>query len=316
MRGLIEDDEVTMWTDAAVDPTRLPAIAELPGVRCAIGTPPPGAAVLAWGASESLTGMVAVCETAITRAIDPALRVALAQPPPSVAVAVAVNDRRLAVRIAREHGCLPAGVAVLVDGDDADAVTAAAAAASPTGEWIAKAVLTSAGRDRVRGGSPMDVATRTRLARLGPVVVEPWLARTLDLGITGAIDGAGGVTVLAPHTLIADPRGGFRGIELAPPALPAHDLARLHDVARAVGRAIAGLGHRGVYTVDGFVHGDAQLRPLVEINARLSFGVVARALCARLGRTRFGVGTEVPPGAVLLVSSTSSDPSAAWVCDR
>jgi hypothetical protein len=314
MRGLIDADEVTMWTDVPVEPARIPAIPGLPAVRLAVGTPPADVPVLAWGASARLAGRPAVPDLAITTALAPALRAALALPSPSVAIARAVNDRRLAARLGRELGCSAAHVVLTIE--DAIDACAAAAAESTTRAWVAKAALTSAGRDRVRGGVPIEPPTRTRLARLirahGAVVIEPWLARRRDLAITGAIDAAGEVAVLEPHELFTDATGGFRGIAIDAPWVTPHDRDRLREVAVVVGRAIAAQGHRGPYTIDALVHvaqdGLDRLHPLVEVNARLSFGVVARALCARLGAARFGVGAEPPPGATILVS-----PAAAWV---
>jgi hypothetical protein len=303
IRALVDDD-VTIWTDAAVDPARLTPV--LPPPALATGAPPRGVPVLAWGASRALADPR---PPAITRGLPEALRAALALPPPSVDVARRANDRRTALALD------PLAGAAAVDDPAALApALAAAAAASPTGAWVAKAVLTSAGRDRVRDDA---AAATALLARHGAIVVEPWLDRVHDLAITGAIDAAGAVTVLAPHRLITDGRGGFRGIDLAAPDLTATEHAHLADRARAAGAALAALGHRGPYTVDAFVHATAgarALRPIVEINARLSFGIVARALAARLGTTRLGVGdpATMPAGATVLVAPTADDPSAAW----
>jgi hypothetical protein len=321
MRAVVDADAVTVWTPVAVDPARIPAVDGLPRVALAVGAPPPGAAVLAWGATALTADARAPDPAAITAALDPIVRRALAQPTPAVEVARAVNDRRLAASIGAAVDAEPAHLLATDDDAEVDRVVAAAAAASPTATWVAKLPLTSAGRDRMRAGIPLDTDARRRLAALraeagGALTVEPWLDRRRDLGITGAIDARGDVGVLAPHDLVTDRHGGFRGIDVAPAPLDAAHRDRLVAVATTVGRELAARGHRGVYTVDALIHhraGADELHPLVEINARLSFGVVARALAARLGRGRFRVGATAPPGALVLVAPTAADPSAAWL---
>ena len=320
MRVLIDAERVRVWTPVVVDPRRAPPIAGLPDVELALGSPPDAATVLAWGASRALDATRPPPLEAITGALDPAVRAALAIPPPPVDVARRVNDRRFAVSIAMQARCALDGSSVVTTPDLLARATALAAAASPTGQWVAKAVLTAAGRDRVRGAAALDDLTRPKLERLlvrhGAVVIEPWLERVLDLGVTGAVgaDADARVTVLAPHRLSTAPAGGFRGIELDAP-LDDADRARLIDIATGVGLALAAARYRGVYTVDAFVHlrdGKATLRPLVEINARLSFGVIARAACARLGGTRLVVADE-QPGATALVLPGPDDPIGLWV---
>ena len=66
----------------------------------------------------------------------------------------------------------------------------------------------------------------------------------------------------------------------------------------------------GPFAIDGFVYWDGarRLRPLVEINARHTFGHVARALgCGRLGFT------PAPAGATVLVAPIDGDPTTAWI---
>ena len=64
----------------------------------------------------------------------------------------------------------------------------------------------------------------------------------------------------------------------------------LHEAARRVAEALAGTGYRGPFGIDAYVHrnreGREALHPLGEINARLAFGHVARALAERLAPGR------------------------------
>jgi hypothetical protein len=306
MRALVDADEVTVWTPVAIDPGRIPPIAGLPRVRLAAGAPPAGATGLAWGATD--VDLAPPPAGAITSSLDASVRRALAAHAASVDVARVVNDRRLARRF---DDPLAGGVMTAID----DAVLADAAAASPTSTWLAKATLTAAGRARVRGTLPVPAAIRTRLDRLlaaGPVVVEPWLDRTHELGVIVAVPPGGGETAFAPHTLLSDTHGTFRGIDLAPPPLSSSEIDRLRTAATAVHGALAARQYRGPAAFDAFRH-TRGLRPVVEINARLTFGLVARALFARLSRTSFRVGTDPPPDALLLVAPAPDDPSAAWL---
>lgn len=315
MRGLIEADEVTVFTPVPVDAARIPDVPGLPRVRLAVGIPAPATVGLAWGATNAVT-LTPPPVDAITAALPEPVRHALAVPLVSVDVARAVNDRRLAIRLDRTWALTWAG-----RDESLEPLLERAAAISPTSTWIAKAPLTSAGRDRVRGTLPVTPDIRTRLDRLlaehGVLVIEPWLDRRADFGTPIAIDADGTITALDPHGLVVDAHGGFRGIDLASPLDRLRGLM-LHAVLEKMAQQIVNSGYRGVATVDSFTHvdrdGREQLRFVVEINARLSFGIVARALCARLGRTSLRVGTDAPPpDALVLVAPTASDPSAAWL---
>lgn len=216
----------------------------------------------------------------------------------------AANDRRLALAVAALPG--------------ARTITRVDELAVP-GPWVAKAPWTAAGRDRCRGAGPPTAAQRARLGRLlaacGALVVEPWCERVLDLGVCATVARDGTVTADPPHQLGVDARGGFAGIDLAPPALTdgeAHELAAAVDAA---GAAIAGAGYAGPFTVDGFVFRDGPARRLhapCEINARRSFGAIARAYAARTGATRLGLTGAPPPGATVLIAP-GDDHVTAWI---
>lgn len=204
--------------------------------------------------------------------------------------AKAANDRRLAVAVQRALGIDHAEVIIDVEALD-----------DRRGRWVAKAPWTAAGRDRIHGDGPPRADQRTYaerlLARHGALVVEPWLDRQFDLGVCGHI-AAGSVIVEVPHTLLCDARGAFFGIDLTPPPLSGEHRLQLDRAIEASGRALAGVGYDGPFTVDAFVSGAGVLHVPCEINARYSFGHVARGLRA----TRLGFGPP-PPGAVVMVES-------------
>jgi len=234
----------------------------------------------------------------------------------SVEVARACNDRRLAAVFGdRDDAVVVESVATL------EAMLPAIVGASATGGWVAKATICAAGRDRVRRtGAAIDDATRIRLQRLmarsGALVLEPWRDRVLDLGQPGIVEDDGAVTLVAPHRLHVDPGGGFAGVTIGPdPEVEPH-AEPLALAARAVGDAIARRGHRGPFVVDAFVHRDRgghRLRAVVEINARLTFGWIARAWASQLGDGTLMLGRGAPPvGATALLLPGGADDTSAW----
>ncbi len=182
--------------------------------------------------------------------------------------------------------------------------------------WVAKAVWSAAGRDRCRGNGEPNVEQRTRLTRLlagGALVVEPWCERILDLGVCATLDSSGAAAAQAPHGVIVDARGGFLGIDLAAPALePAERAALEQSVARA-GEVLHGAGYAGPFTVDAFVHATPEGRALhvCEVNARYTFGWIARAFARRSGCTRLGFGS--PPERATILIEDREDHITAWI---
>lgn len=272
--------DVEVWAPAAIDAARL---REVPGWRppaMRAGTPPRADA--AWA--------------------DP--------------LAKAVNDRRLALEVAAARGAALPGSKTIASADEIDL----------PGPWVCKAPWTSAGRDRCRGEGPPTLEQRTRLGRLlaayGELVLEPWCDRIADVGVCARVVPGGAVRLEPPHSLLVDPRGGFLGIDLAAPALTSAESAQLSDLVTAAGAALAARGYAGPFAVDAFAYRDPgtatgtatgparRFHPLCEINARLTFGWIARALAARLGTTKLGFARP-PDGALVLISDTG-DGITAW----
>jgi hypothetical protein len=229
--------------------------------------------------------------------------------------AKAANDRRLALALSEQLGTALPGARAIHSLAELDAHLAA----TGTARWVCKAPWTAAGRDRAHGeGTNVSGELRVYLGRLierfGAVLFEPWLDRVLDLGVCARVHPDGRISAEAPHTLLSDARGAFLGIDLAEPALTAGDRRLLAQAVDAAGRALAGLGYLGPFTVDAFVYrdGDAHvLHPVCELNARYTFGHIARALAARLGTRVLGFGAP-PAGARVLVTPSADDPVAAW----
>ena len=269
-----------LWVPARVDPGRL--LAHPPWTPPTLRTtePPPRVFDRAWA--------------------DPAARVA--------------NDRSRTLAIAQALGVALPGACVVASLAELDARVAGFA----DRPWVCKARWTAAGRDRAHGtGATIAGELRVRLGRMferfGPLVFEPWLDRVADLGVCGEIDATGAITVAEPHRLRTDPRGGFLGIELAPAVDRAIALP-LQATARAAAAMLAEqTGYRGAFAIDAFVYrgdGARHLHPLCELNARYTFGWIARALARRLGIQRLGFDPP-PPGATVLIAP-GDDRVTAW----
>lgn len=276
--GEDRDGPHQIWLPAPVDPQRLLAHPDWTPPAVRVG-PPPSRFELAWA--------------------EPA--------------ADAANDRSRTLAIAQALGVGLPGACVVGSLADLDARLAGFA----DRPWVCKARWTAAGRDRARGAGAATGEPRTRLARMlerfGPLVLEPWLDRVDDLGVCGEITAGGDVVVAEPHRLRSDPRGGFLGIEVAPPVDRAI-AERLHEVARAAAGLLATrTGYRGPFAIDAFVYRDRSalhLHPLCELNARYTFGWIARALARRLGIRRLGFDAP-PPGATVLIAP-AADRVTAW----
>ena len=199
------------------------------------------------------------------------------------------NDRRFALELSRRFGCALPRATELGTLAELDAHLAA----GPDAPWVVKAPWSSAGRHRVFGANrtlagEARVAAERLIALAGAVTFEPWLERICDVAVCGVIGDE--VRVEPPHAIHTDPRGGFRGIGLERPPLDAAEHDQLIVTAERVAHALQEAGYRGPFGVDAFVYrerDERRLHPLCEINARYTFGHVARAL-ARLGVTRLG----------------------------
>jgi len=246
----------------------------------------------------------------------PRVRVSGAQPSIDLAwadpAAKDANDRSRTLAIGQAIGVALPGACVV------DSLPALDAQLAGLGDraWVVKARWTAAGRDRARGTGALGAGElRTRigrlLERLGPLVLEPWLDRAADFGVCGEITAAG-VTVAEPHHLRCDPRGGFLGIELG-----VRDRAiaeALQATARAAATRLADAGYRGPFATDAFVYRDptgrTHLHPLCELNARFTFGWIARALGDRLGVRRLGF--DPPPHGATVLIAPGDDRVTAW----
>lgn len=316
-----------LWTPAPIDPVRVPAAAD--GVVLVSGplaAQAPVDALLAWGEAPSVAALRPSDGAAARVDDDAPWPELLWQLHPTVDAALAGNHRGFAHRLAGELGLALPGARMI---DSAAALAAhleAGGAREGDGAWVVKAAYSAAGRERVRerGVAPApDRATRiARLLARGPLLFEPWVDRVADVGVAGLVVGET-LRQWPPHRLATDASGVFRGIDLVDgedDGLRPGEREAVTGAARAAGRALADAGYRGPFGIDAFVYrspdGERRLAALGEINARLTFGHVARAHAeaAGLARARFALGRgPAPDGATVLARPAAPDQVGAWL---
>jgi hypothetical protein len=207
------------------------------------------------------------------------------------------------------------------------------------GNWVLKAPLSAAGRSRHlhRAGESLDEpAVRRRIERLferhGPLLFEPWMDRTDDFGCVAVLTPEG-FRLAGFHRLLVDSRGQFAGIELTATfrgfeGLTGEEQAAMEKALDATTRALRQAGYSGPFGIDAWRYrrpsGEPAFHPLGEINARMTFGLVARALVDRLrqplglapgDRLRLVLCRQPPgePSLPLLLPSGEDARGAAWL---
>jgi hypothetical protein len=174
-----------------------------------------------------------------------------------------------------------------------------------TGRVVVKAGLSAAGRRSRRLDRPPEEADRAWLRRHmaeGPLLVEPWWPRRVDLSFHWDL-GPEQVRARGWNLFVADERGQFVEAAVGPwsgrlgPELRRLLFAgdRLERVGQALMAALAAplreAGHEGPVGVDAMVYerdGALALHPLVEINPRWTFGRLGLELGPRLLPGRSG----------------------------
>lgn len=151
-------------------------------------------------------------------------------------------------------------------------------------QWVLKPLWGFAGGGRLTGAGrspPND--SKGRLAALlkrdGAVLFEPWVQRTGDFSTQMWVSGPGRVAPLCVTRLLTTPSGRYMGTASTAP----EDAATVHALregASAAANWLAHAGYTGPAGVDALaftdpVDGRSLLRPVVEINARFTLGLLA-----------------------------------------
>jgi hypothetical protein len=175
----------------------------------------------------------------------------------------------------------------------------------PNHRLILKANFSASGSERVfaEGGSELTTSTRNwvrrTLERHSKILVEPWLDRVLDFSLQ--IDVGERSKLLGRVFFSNDSRGRYLShrVDKRPATIPVGVQRLLNNAAsrklmdstwRAVASALFELGHRGPTGIDAMVYrdsnGELQLRPVVEVNPRFTFGRIAIELRRTLDSDR------------------------------
>jgi hypothetical protein len=161
--------------------------------------------------------------------------------------------------------------------------------------WVAKGDHGHAGtaNRRVPSG-PLGEADRVPLAALfaghGQAVLEPWHERLMDMSVGFTVGKAGAIRDFRGHVLLNSRDGAFLGVRIPSNRRPPEPWDEaLEASAEELGKALDALGYFGPVGVDAYVWNSPRgprLRPLVDINARLSMSLPAHGLADRIpGKT-------------------------------
>ncbi|MBW2272175.1 MAG: hypothetical protein JRG96_02795 [Deltaproteobacteria bacterium] len=255
-----------------------------------------------------------------------------------------VHDKAFAHRVALAEGLLPAPLRDLVSifdpGELRDADAAVARMTGALASWpeplsrsfTLKPRFGTSGRGRVAGSAgeadtPAIRGALPRLAERGGALLEPWFARSRDLSAQLFVGDDGRITLLGTLEQIVAPSGLFLGhrgeIDSRGRVFSHGDFEEsLREAAPLVAIAAAAEGYRGPCGVDAFAlrlsgatdDGDPEreiLRPVVELNARFTMGIVAIGLVRRaLDRVRAPLGLE--PGCRRAFLFALDAPSEGW----
>ncbi|HXF58994.1 MAG TPA: hypothetical protein VN539_04155 [Candidatus Saccharimonadales bacterium] len=161
--------------------------------------------------------------------------------------------------------------------------------------WVVKAPLSAAGRDRYierNGPALSDEKARRTVERLferhDSLLFEPWMDRIDDFGVSALLTDSA-LRIVGIHRQKVDRKGQFVGIDLE--SGPAEeDRDRLLETTEEVANALRLAGYEGPFGIDAWSYrredGAVVLNLLGEINARMTFGLVAWALAERLRSTQ------------------------------
>lgn len=283
---------------AAVDPERMAEVPGLPRPRLVTGRldrlPRPGT-VLAWAETAAVQEIrEAASSPPAAAGLPPEVEVSEAVwqlPPPLLKAAIRANHRGFCLEMAELlRTALPGARMVSSIG-----AIQAAVREGQEGPWILKAPFSSAGRERLRvdGTAAFPGAIprlRSLLARHGSLLLEPWMDRLEDFGCVALLTESE-LRVVGFHRQLIDRQGQPMGFRLPVSfrgeiPLAAEEREALDRTLQVLTFTLRWIGYRGPFGLDLWRHrlpdGRIAFHPLGEINARMTLGLVARALVDRL----------------------------------
>ena len=162
--------------------------------------------------------------------------------------------------------------------------------------WVAKANYGQAGTGNLRllpgvFGEAESRAVEKLILENRYISLEPWHERIIDLAVNFEVSPDGGVRHLRGHTLLNSRDGTFLGISISPaksgrpPGPPEPWREGLENQANKLASALRNIGYFGPVGMDAYVWKSPEgpkLRPMVDVNARLSMAMQAHGLARRL----------------------------------
>jgi hypothetical protein len=241
---------------------------------------PPAEDILAWCETPAVLEHRGGPRRTVTMDWDAPLHDLLWQLPTPLPSAVAVvHHRAFHLQVAQEIGCALPGARMVESLMELERL-------SLPRNWIIKAPLSASGRDRYierdrHGQARTDPKAWRTVERLferhGSLLFEPWMERVADYGVTALLT-QDEMRVVGIHGQRVDRKGQFVGIDLQPD-LTERDRDLLLETVEAVAAALRRAGYVGPFGIDAWSYkredGEVVLNPLGEINARMTFGLVA-----------------------------------------
>jgi hypothetical protein len=205
-------------------------------------------------------------------------------PTPSPDVVARVHHRAFHLQVAQSIGCALPGARMVESLLELDL-----ALRDAPSSWVLKAPFSASGRSRYierNGPALSDPKARRTVERLfenhGPLLFEPWMARTEDFGVSALLGPE--LKIVGIHGQKVDIKGQFAEIDLHPD-LSSQDRKLLLETTEAVAENLREAGYVGPFGIDAWRYragAGIVLNPLGEINARMTFGLVAWARRERL----------------------------------
>ncbi len=157
-----------------------------------------------------------------------------------------------------------------------------AALATAEGPWVLKRAFGFAGRGRQRlRSNELDASVepfvRASLESGEGLEVEPWVNRSLDVGVHGFVAQTGAITMGEPTRQDVDASGAWiRSVPAQRGVLDAVEEAALRSEGERVARMLFAAGYFGPFGIDAYrwkdERGELQFNSRSEINARYSMG--------------------------------------------
>jgi hypothetical protein len=279
-----------LWLPAPADPQHVPEMPGLPQPVLESGPLselPPADEVLAWCETpEAAVHRGGVRDPAAPSWSAPLHELLWKLPTPEPAVVAAVHHRAFHLQVAEEIGCALPGSRMVESLPELDRILR-----DGPRSWVVKAPLSASGRSRYierNGPALADPKARRTVERLferhGPLLFEPWMDRVADFGVSALLTGSE-LRIVGVHRQRVDRKGQFLGIELDS-GLSEKARARLMETTESVAESLRRAGYAGPFGIDAWTYrkddGSIALNPLGEINARMTFGLVAWALAERV----------------------------------